>query len=75
MSQSQAIKAFQKELVSPEGTQEEKNTFHPAAVRLQPLLTLSLEETQSVNTGYRPQDNGGAYQSNGFNEPDSQCNY
>ena len=56
MSQSQAIKAFQKELVSPEGTQEETNTFHLAAIRLQPLPTLSLEETQSVNTVYWPQD-------------------
>ena len=32
------------ELVSPEGTQEGKNTCHLAAVRLQPLPMVSPEE-------------------------------
>ena len=38
------------ELVSPEGTQEGKNTCHLVAIRLQPLPTVSPEETQDVKT-------------------------
>ena len=48
MSQSSEIAALQCELVSPEGTQEGKNTCHLAAIGLQPLPTMSLEETQDV---------------------------
>ena len=56
MSQSSAIAdTMDGELVSPEGTEEEKNTCHPAAISLQPLPTGSLEETQDVKTGYWPQ--------------------
>ena len=33
------------ELVSPERTQKERNTCHAAAVRLQPLPTVNVEET------------------------------
>ena len=37
--------------MSPEETQEAKNTCHlAAAVRLQPLLRVSPEETQDVKT-------------------------
>ena len=51
MSQSSAIAdTMDGELVSPEGTEEEKNTCHPAAISLQPLPTGSLEETQDVKT-------------------------
>ena len=42
------------ELVSPEGTQERKNTCHLAAIRLQPLPKESPEETQ----GETAQDTG-----------------
>ena len=38
------------ELVSPEGTQEGKNACRPAAIRLQPLPRVSLEEIQDVKT-------------------------
>ena len=38
------------ELVSPERTQEGKNTCHLAAIRLQPLPMVSPEETQDVKT-------------------------
>ena len=38
------------ELVSPEGTQEGKNTCHLAAIRLQPLPMVSTEETRDVKT-------------------------
>ena len=38
------------ELVSPEGNQEGKNACHLAAIRLQPLPMVSLEETQDVKT-------------------------
>ena len=55
MSESAAVAAtVDGELVSPEGTQEGKNTCHQAAIRLQPLLTVSPEETQDVKT----QDSG-----------------
>ena len=42
------------ELMSPEGTQEGKNACHLAAISLQPLPTVSPEETQDVKT----QDSG-----------------
>ena len=48
MSQSSAIAALQREPVSPEETQKGKNTCHLAAIRLQPLPTVSHEETQDV---------------------------
>ena len=38
------------ELIDLEGTQEEKNTCHLAAIRLQPLPMLSPEESQDVKT-------------------------
>ena len=51
MSQSPAIAATTDDRpVSPEGVQEGKNTCHLAAIRLQPLPILSLEEVQDVNT-------------------------
>ena len=40
------------ELVSPEGTQEGKNTCHPADIRQQPLPMVSPEEAQDVKTVY-----------------------
>ena len=39
-------------LVSPEGTQEGKNTCHLAAIRLRPLPMVSLEETQDGKTQF-----------------------
>ena len=42
-------------LVSPEETQEEKNTCPLAVIRRQPLTTVSPEEAQEVKTGYWPQ--------------------
>ena len=49
MSQSSVTAATTDgELVSPEGTQEGKNTCHLAAIRLGPLPTVSPEETQGV---------------------------
>ena len=50
MSQSSVNAVLQHELVSPEETQEGKHTCHPAAIRLQPLPTVSPEETQDVKT-------------------------
>ena len=50
MSQSSAITALQRDLVSSKGTQEGKNTCHLAAIRLQPLPTMSPEEIQDVKT-------------------------
>ena len=38
--------------MSPEGTQEIKNTCHPAGIRLRPFLTMSPEEIQDVKTGH-----------------------
>ena len=38
------------ELVSPEGTQKGKKTCHLAAIRLQPLLMVSSDESQDVKT-------------------------
>ena len=38
------------ELVSPEGTQEGRNTCHPSAIRLQPLSMVSPEDAQDMNT-------------------------
>ena len=38
------------ELLSPEGAQEGKDICYLAATRLQPLLKVSPEETQGVNT-------------------------
>ena len=43
------------EPVSPEGTQEGKNSCHLAAIRLQPLPTVSPEETQDLKKGLWPQ--------------------
>ena len=40
------------ELVSPEGTQEGKNTCHLADIRQQPLPMVSPEEAQDVKTVY-----------------------
>ena len=51
MLQSPAITATDGELVTPEGTQEGKNTCHPAVIRLLPLPTVSPEETEGVKTG------------------------
>ena len=69
MSQSSAIAALLRELVSPEGTQEGKNTCHLAAIRLQPLPMVTPEETLDMKT----QDTGprqlSAYQRNDFSEP------
>ena len=53
MSQSSAA-TMDGEPMSPEGTQEGKNTCRLAAIRLQPLSTVSPEETQDVTT----QDSG-----------------
>ena len=51
MSQSSAIAAtMDGELMSPEGTQEGKNTCHLAAIKLQPLPMVSPKETQDVKT-------------------------
>ena len=50
MSQSSATVALQRELLSPEKSQEGKNTCHLAAIRLQPLPKVSPEETQDVKT-------------------------
>ena len=58
MSQSSTIVATTEgELMNPEGTQGAKNTFHLPAIRLQPLPTLSPEETQDMKT----QDTGPRY--------------
>ena len=38
------------ELVSPERTQEGKNIWHLAAIRLQPLPMVSPQETQDMKT-------------------------
>ena len=62
MSQSSAIAAsMDGELVSPEN-----NTCHPAAVRLQPLLTVSPEGTQDLKTQDASWE---AYQRNDFSKP------
>ena len=45
MSLSSVVAALQRELVSSEETQEGKNTCQVTAVRLQPLPTVSPEET------------------------------
>ena len=51
MSQLSTIVATTEgELMSPEGTQGGKNTFHLEATRLQPLPTLTPEETQDLKT-------------------------
>ena len=51
MSQSSAIApTTADELVSPEGTQEGKNTCYLAAIRLQPLPTVNPEKSQDVKT-------------------------
>ena len=46
MSQSSAVAATSQ--VSPEGTQEEKNVCHLAAIRLQTLLMVNPEETPDM---------------------------
>ena len=51
MSESSVIAATTgDELVSLEGTQERKNNFSLAAIRLQPLTRMSPEEIQEVKT-------------------------
>ena len=50
MAQSSAIAALQRELVNPEETQQGKNTCHLTAIRLQPLPTVSPDETPDVKT-------------------------
>ena len=56
MSQSSEIAATtESELVSPEGTQEGKNTCHLAAIRLPSLPMVSPEKAQGVKTGFWPQ--------------------
>ena len=57
MAQSPVIAATKdSKLVSPEGTQQGKNTCHLPAIRLQPLSMVSSEETQDVKTlGHWPQ--------------------
>ena len=53
MSQSSAIVTIMDgKLVSPEGTQEGKNTCHLAAIRLQPLPMVSPEETRDGKTQF-----------------------
>ena len=54
MPQSSAIAATTNgELLNLEGTQEEKNTCHLAVIRLQPLPTVSPEETQDVKRKHK----------------------
>ena len=57
MSQSSAIAAtMEGELVSPDESQEAKNTCPLAAIRLQPLPIESREEAQDVKSpGFWPQ--------------------
>ena len=59
------------ELVSPEGTQEGKNTCHLAAIRLQPLPVVSLKERKLGMWEHRilAPDGWGAYERNDFSEP------
>ena len=51
---SEIVATMNGELVSLEGSQEGKDTCYLAAIRLQPLPTVSPEETQDVKT----QDSG-----------------
>ena len=68
MSQSSAIAAtMEGELVSPEGTQEGRNTCNLAAIRLQPLPPHP-GEAQDVKTHLIP-DSWDAYQRNDFSMP------
>ena len=56
MAESSAIRAtMDGKLVSPEGSQEGKNTYHVATIRRQPLPMVSHEEGTEVKTGYWPQ--------------------
>ena len=58
MSQSQTIIANKLgELVSPEGIQEGKNTCHLAAIRLQPLATVSSEGIQNTKQDTKKSNN------------------
>ena len=41
------------ELVSPEGTQEGKNTCHLAGIQLQPLPMVSPQDVKTQDTGPR----------------------
>ena len=51
MAQSPVIAATKdSNLVSPEGTQQGKNTCYLPAIRLQPLSMVSPKETQDVKT-------------------------
>ena len=56
MSQSSVITALQRELVNPRELRKEKNIYHLAAIRPQPLLMVSPEEgnSGSENTGNWP---------------------
>ena len=55
MSQSSAVAAtMNRELVSPEGTQEGKNACLLTAIGLQPLPTVNPEETQNVKNTLAP---------------------
>ena len=56
------------ELVTPEGTQEGKNTCPLLAIRLQPLPTVSPEELRGENTGPWPQT-AEVHVRNDFREP------
>ena len=68
MSQSSAAAAaMNRELVSPEGTQEGKNACLLAAFGLQPLPTVDPEEAQDVKNTLAP-NRWGAYQRNDFSD-------
>ena len=70
LPQSSAIAAkTYGELVSPDWTQEGKNDCHLAAIRLQPLPTVSLEETQMRKHRILGPDKWGVYQKDHFSEP------
>ena len=69
MSQSLAVAAtIDSELVSPEGTQEGKNTCHPAAIRLQPLPIVSPVELRLWKHKILAPESWGARQRNDFSE-------
>ena len=69
MSQSSATADTTKgELVTPEGTQEGKNTCHLAAIKLQSLPMVSPKNSGCENK-ILVSDSWGAYQRNDFSEP------
>ena len=59
------------EQMSPEGTQEGKNTCYLAAISLQPLRTVSPEELRMWKHRKLAPDTWGTYQRNDFSDPDS----